>query len=53
VTSLNIDVSPLAHPQGGETPLALTDRLIFTRAQALPRKMRGGYVEAPPGFDAN
>jgi len=53
VASLNIDLPPLAYPQGGETPLALTDRLMFTLAQALPRKMRGVYAEAPPGFDAN
>lgn len=44
---------PPLHPKMSETPLALTDRLMFTLAQALPKEMRGVYAEAPPGFEEN
>ena len=44
---------PPSHPKVGETPLALTDRLMFTVAQALPREMRAVYAEAPIGFEEN
>lgn len=37
-------------PGPDETPLALTDRLMFTLAQALPAHMRGVYAERPKGF---
>jgi len=37
-------------PKPGENPLALTDRLMFTLAQALPEDMRGVYAERPMGF---
>jgi hypothetical protein len=37
-------------PQVGESPLALTDRLMFTLAEALPLSLRGVYVERPAGF---
>lgn len=37
-------------PKPGETPLALTDRLMFTLAQGLPVEMRGVYAEVPKGF---
>jgi len=37
----------------GETPLALTDRFMFTVAQDLPGEMLGVYARSPPGFDAN
>ena len=32
---------------GMEPPLTLTDRLVFTLAQALPREMSGVYAQAP------
>ncbi len=35
-----------------ETPLALTDRLMFALASALPDDMRGVYAEMPKGFEA-
>jgi 1-acyl-sn-glycerol-3-phosphate acyltransferase len=38
-------------PKPGESPLALTDRLMFTLAQALPEEMRGVYAEVPKGFE--
>jgi hypothetical protein len=34
----------------GETPLSLTDRLMFALASALPEDMRGVYAEIPKGF---
>ncbi len=48
----NVDVKllPPILPHPGETALALTDRLMFTLAAALPVEMRGVYAEAPKGF---
>jgi 1-acyl-sn-glycerol-3-phosphate acyltransferase len=46
VTFLN----PL-QPKVDETPLALTDRLMFTLARSLPHEMRGVYAEVPQGFE--
>jgi 1-acyl-sn-glycerol-3-phosphate acyltransferase len=37
-------------PYPGETPLALTDRLMFSMAAELPEEMRGVYAEIPKGF---
>jgi 1-acyl-sn-glycerol-3-phosphate acyltransferase len=51
-TEVHIAVLPLLYPKANETPLALTDRLMFTLAQALPREMRGVYTETPEGFDS-
>jgi 1-acyl-sn-glycerol-3-phosphate acyltransferase len=42
-------LSPIM-PKPGETPLALTDRLMFSLASALPSEMRGVYSEMPKGF---
>lgn len=42
-------LSPLL-PKLGESALALTDRLMFTLAQALPEEMRGAYAELPKTF---
>ena len=39
-------------PEAGESPLALTDRLMFTLAKALPKEMRGVYTETPMGFES-
>jgi 1-acyl-sn-glycerol-3-phosphate acyltransferase len=35
----------------GETPLSLTDRLMFSMAAALPEEMRGVYADIPKGFE--
>lgn len=40
---------PLRHFPG-ETPLSLTDRLMFTIAAELPEEMRGVYAKIPRGF---
>lgn len=37
-------------PAPGETALALTDRLMFSLAAALPAEMRGVYAHLPTGF---
>ena len=42
-------LAPL-RPLPAETPLALTDRLMFTMAASLPPEMRGVYAEMPKGF---
>jgi len=36
-----------------EIPLALTDLLMFTLAQALPEAMRGVYSKVPQVFEQN
>jgi hypothetical protein len=48
---IQIKMLPLLLPEPGENPLALTDRLMSTLAQALPEEMRGVYAEMPEGFE--
>lgn len=47
---VHIKILQPIEPKLGEHPLALTDRLMFTLAQALPESMRGVYAETPQGF---
>ncbi len=47
---VRIEFLPPLLPKSGESPLALTDRLMFTLAQSLPEEMRGVYAEMPRGF---
>ena len=47
---VQITLLPTLRPRPGEAPLELTDRLMFTLAQALPKDMRGAYAELPRGF---
>ena len=49
-TRVQITLLPPLRPKPGESPLALTDRLMFTLAQGLPEEMRGVYAEVPEGF---
>ncbi len=49
-TRVTVSLLPPIQPYPGETPLALTDRLMFTLAAALPVEMRGVYAELPKGF---
>lgn len=49
---VTVRLLPPILPHPGETPLALTDRLMFTLAAALPPEMRGVYAERPKGFGA-
>lgn len=50
-TPVTIKILPPILPGSGETPLALTDRLMFSMAHALPENMRGVYAEIPTGFE--
>jgi 1-acyl-sn-glycerol-3-phosphate acyltransferase len=47
---VEVKILPPVTPRENETPLALTDRLMFTLAQALPEAMRGVYASVPEGF---
>ena len=49
-TRVTVKLLPAILPLPGETPLALTDRLMFMLAAALPSDMRGVYAETPKGF---
>lgn len=49
---VTVRLLPPIQPLPGETPLALTDRLMFTLAATLPPEMRGVYAEVPKGFEA-
>ncbi len=49
---VSVTLLPPLLPRPGETPLALTDRLMFALASALPEGMRGVYAEVPKGFGA-
>jgi 1-acyl-sn-glycerol-3-phosphate acyltransferase len=49
--NVTVKLLPPLHPLSGETPLALTDRLMFRMAVALPEDMRGVYAEIPKGFE--
>jgi len=48
--SVTVNLLPPLLPLPGETPLALTDRLMFSMAAALPEDMRGVYAEIPKWF---
>ena len=50
---VHIQILAPVMPKPDESPLALTDRLMFMLAQALPIEMRGVYAEMPEGFVEN
>ena len=50
--SVTVKLLPPLQPYPGETPLALTDRLMFSMAAELPKEMRGVYAEIPKGFES-
>jgi 1-acyl-sn-glycerol-3-phosphate acyltransferase len=47
---VKIQLLPPLLPGAYETPLALTERLMFSLAAALPSDMRGVYSDSPKGF---
>ena len=47
---VQITLLPPLAPKPDETPLALTDRLMFALARGLPEEMRGVYARVPEGF---
>ena len=46
-----IKLLPPLRPKPEETPLALTDRMMFTLARGLPAEMRGAYAVTAKGFE--
>ena len=50
-SNVTIKLLPPIFPNSNDTPLSLTDRLMFTLAVGLPESMRGVYAEVPKGFD--
>lgn len=49
-TNVTVTLLPPLTPKSGETPLALTDRQMFSMAAALPEDMRGVYAKIPKGL---
>ena len=49
-SSVTVKLLPPILPNPHDTPLSLTDRLMFTIAAGLPESMRGVYAEVPKGF---
>jgi 1-acyl-sn-glycerol-3-phosphate acyltransferase len=49
-TKVTIRIGVPIYPQRDESPLELTDRLMFTLADMLPPRLQGVYAERPPGF---
>ncbi len=49
-TKVTLTIGEPIIPQPDESPLELTDRLMFTLAEMLPTSLRGVYAEKPPGF---
>ncbi|MBI2758255.1 MAG: 1-acyl-sn-glycerol-3-phosphate acyltransferase [Chloroflexi bacterium] len=49
-THVAVTFLPPLFPKLDETPLALTDRMMFSLASALPEELRGVYAEMPKGF---
>ncbi|MDD2922603.1 MAG: lysophospholipid acyltransferase family protein [Anaerolineales bacterium] len=47
---VTIKLLPPILPKPNDTPLSLTDRLMFALASGLPAEMRGVYAEVPKGF---
>jgi 1-acyl-sn-glycerol-3-phosphate acyltransferase len=48
---VQIKLLPPLWPKPDESPLELTDRLMFRLAGVLPDQMRGVYAEIPKGFE--
>lgn len=48
---VTIKLLPPILPSPGETPLSLTDRVMFALARELPEDKRGVYAEVPKGFE--
>jgi hypothetical protein len=47
---VTVSLLPPVVPTPDDTPLSLTDRVMFSLASALPINMRGVYSEMPKGF---
>lgn len=49
-TRVEITIGDPIYPRPGESPLALSDRMMFTLAEMLPASQRGVYAVRPKGF---
>jgi 1-acyl-sn-glycerol-3-phosphate acyltransferase len=49
-TKVTILVGKPIYPQPGDSPLALTDRMMFALADLLPPRLRGVYAQRVAGF---
>lgn len=47
---VRVKILPPMYPRTGESPMVMTDRLMFTIAENLPESMRGVYAERLPEF---
>jgi len=50
-TPVNVVIAPPIFPAKEESPLSLTDKLMYTMAKNLPVELRGVYSELPKGFE--
>lgn len=49
-TVVNVVIAPPIFPTENDTPLSLTDKIMFTMAANLPPELRGVYAERPAGW---
>ncbi|MGE5250403.1 MAG: lysophospholipid acyltransferase family protein [Bacteroidota bacterium] len=49
-TRVTVRLLPAILPRSSDTPLSLTDRVMFALAAGLPEDMRGVYSQVPKGF---
>ncbi len=49
-TAVHVVIAPPIYPTPDDSPLSLTDKIMFTMAQNLPADLRGVYAEVPKGF---
>ncbi len=47
---VDVVVAPPIYPDENDTPLSLTDKIMFTMAANLPVELRGVYAEIPRGW---
>jgi 1-acyl-sn-glycerol-3-phosphate acyltransferase len=50
ISIVSISICAPILPDDDDDPLSLTDRVMFSLANKLPREMRGAYSEIPSGF---
>jgi len=49
-TVVEVVIAPPIDPAVDDTPLSLTDKVMFTMSANLPPELRGVYSEVPPGW---
>lgn len=48
---VDVVIAPPIYPSASDTPLSLTDKIMFTMAANLPPELRGVYAEVPEGWE--